>query len=92
VGFRSSKRATDRRRFELATSVVVDLPDQKRHMMERLHLSNDVLQHRKVLVVDDDVGNIFALATVLESQGMEVISATNGRQTIELIERTLDLI
>jgi CheY-like chemotaxis protein len=71
--------------------VVSDLPEAKRHMLERLHGSNEVLRHRKVLVVDDDVRNIFALTTVLENQDMEVLSATNGRQAIELIETTPDL-
>ena len=55
-------------------------------MLERLHGSNEVLRGRKVLVVDDDARNIFALTTVLENQDMEVLSATNGRQAIELIE------
>jgi CheY-like chemotaxis protein len=71
--------------------VVSDLPEAKRHMLERLHGSNEVLRQRKVLVVDDDVRNIFALTTVLENQDMEVLSATNGRQAIELIETTPDL-
>jgi HAMP domain-containing protein/CheY-like chemotaxis protein/signal transduction histidine kinase len=71
--------------------VVSDLPEAKRRMLERLHGSNEVLRHRKVLVVDDDVRNIFALTTVLENQDMEVLSATNGRQAIELIETTPDL-
>ena len=44
-----------------------------------------------MLVVDDDARNIFALTTVLENQEMEVVSATNGRQAIELIESTPDL-
>ena len=68
--------------------VVADLPESKRQMLERLHGSNEVLRGRKVLVVDDDARNIFALTTVLENQDMEVISATNGRQAIELIEET----
>jgi HAMP domain-containing protein/signal transduction histidine kinase/CheY-like chemotaxis protein len=71
--------------------VVADLPAPKRQMLERLHGSNDVLQHRKVLVVDDDARNIFALTTVLENQEMEVVSATNGRQAIELIRAMPDL-
>jgi len=71
--------------------VVADLPAAKRHMLERLHGSNDVLRTRKVLVVDDDARNIFALTTVLENQEMEVVSATNGRQAIELIQSTPDL-
>jgi CheY-like chemotaxis protein len=71
--------------------VIEDLPDGKRKMIERLHRSTEALHGRKVLVVDDDARNIFALATVLESQEMEVISAMNGRQAIELIETTPDL-
>ena len=53
-------------------------------MLERLHGSNEVLRGRKVLVVDDDARNIFALTTVLENQDMDVLSATNGRQAIEI--------
>jgi CheY-like chemotaxis protein/signal transduction histidine kinase len=71
--------------------VVSDLPEAKRNMIERLHGSSDALRSRKVLVVDDDARNIFALTTVLETQEMEVISATNGRQAIEIIESTPDL-
>jgi CheY-like chemotaxis protein len=71
--------------------VVADLPERQRQMLERLHGSNDVLKQRKVLVVDDDARNIFALATVLENQEMDVCSATNGRQAIDLIQATPDL-
>src|SRR5262249_6053699 len=71
--------------------VIGNLPEQKRRMIERLHGSTEVLRGRKVLIVDDDARNIFALTTVLEHQGMEVLSATNGRQAIELINSTPDL-
>ena len=60
-------------------------------MLEQLQRSNEALRSRKVLVVDDDARNIFALSIVLENQEMEVLSATNGRQAIELIESTPDL-
>jgi CheY-like chemotaxis protein len=71
--------------------VVTDLPLEKQAMLERLHGGREVLRGRKVLVVDDDARNIFALTSVLENHDMEVISATNGRQAIEIIERTPDL-
>jgi CheY-like chemotaxis protein len=71
--------------------VVTDLPAEKRAMLERLHGSKEVLRNRKVLVVDDDARNIFALTSLLENQEMQVISATNGRKAIELIENTSDL-
>jgi HAMP domain-containing protein/CheY-like chemotaxis protein/signal transduction histidine kinase len=71
--------------------VIADLPEDKRRMIERLHGSAEALRNRRVLVVDDDARNIFALTTILESQEMEVLSATNGRQAIELIQKTPDL-
>ena len=70
---------------------VANLPVEKQRMLERLHGSNEVLQGRKALVVDDDARNIFALTSLLESHDMDVISATNGRQAIELIQNTPDL-
>ena len=71
--------------------VVADLPVEKQKLLERLHGSNEILHRRKVLVVDDDARNIFALASLLESHEIEVISATNGRQAIDLIQTTPDL-
>ena len=71
--------------------VVTNLPEAKQKMLEKLHASNDVLRHRKVLIVDDDARNIFALTTMLENQEMDVVSATNGRQAIELIQNNPDI-
>jgi len=71
--------------------VVAGLPEQKRKMLARLHNSNEVLRGRKALVVDDDARNIFALTTILENQEMEVLSATNGRQAIEIIQNQPEL-
>ncbi len=71
--------------------VVTDLPADKQSMLERLHGSNEVLRGRKILVVDDDARNIFALTSLLENQEMEVITATNGRAAINLIQDTPDL-
>uniref|UniRef100_UPI000E5A597E HAMP domain-containing protein n=1 Tax=Caldimonas tepidiphila TaxID=2315841 RepID=UPI000E5A597E len=44
------------------------------------------LAGRKALIVDDDMRNIFALATVLDDQGMQIVSADNGREAIRLVE------
>ncbi|MBA3773651.1 MAG: HAMP domain-containing protein [Ramlibacter sp.] len=68
--------------------VVTQLPSQKQAMLERLHNSTEVLRGRKVLVVDDDARNIFALTSVLENHEVDVISATNGRQAIDMINET----
>jgi CheY-like chemotaxis protein len=71
--------------------VITELPDDKQRMLERLHRSNEALHGRKILVVDDDARNIFALTSLLENQEMEVIPATNGRDAIEIIKNTDDL-
>ena len=66
--------------------VVSDLPPEKQAMLERLHGSDEDLVGKQVLVVDDDVRNIFALSSVLERRGMEVLTASTGREAIELLE------
>ncbi|MEO5822798.1 MAG: response regulator, partial [Vicinamibacteraceae bacterium] len=71
--------------------VTSKLPREKQKMLERLHRSDDDLVGKAVLVVDDDVRNIFALSSVLERRGMKVLTASTGSEAIELLERTDDL-
>ena len=71
--------------------VVADLPPEKQKMLDRLHRSDDALVGKKVLVVDDDVRNIFALSSVLERRGMTVLTAGTGREAIATLESTADL-
>src|SRR4030095_16974617 len=70
--------------------VVTELPPEKQRMLDRLHHSDDALVGNKVVVVDDDVRNIFALSSVLERRGMTVLSASTGREAISLLESTPD--
>jgi CheY-like chemotaxis protein len=71
--------------------VVTDLPPNKQAMLERLNGSKEILRSRKVLVVDDDARNIFALTSLLENHEVDVISTTKGKDAIELIETTPDI-
>ena len=71
--------------------VVANLPAEKQRMLDRLHQSDEALYGRKVLIVDDDVRNIFALSSVLERRGMTVLTAGTGREAIATIESTPDL-
>jgi HAMP domain-containing protein/CheY-like chemotaxis protein/signal transduction histidine kinase len=71
--------------------VVADLPAEKQKMLERLHHSDEALVGKKVLVVDDDVRNIFALSSVLERRGMTVLTAGTGREAISTLESTPDV-
>ena len=71
--------------------VVADLPQEKQKMLDRLHRSDEALIGKKVLVVDDDMRNIFALSSVLERRGMAVLTAGTGREAISMLESTPDV-
>src|SRR6185437_10277361 len=68
--------------------VVADLPPEKQRMIERLHSSDEDLVGKQVLLVDDDARNIFALSSVLERRGMQVLTATTGREAIDMLDAT----
>jgi len=89
-GVRSPERLLDETALFLHR-VVRNLPVAKQKMIEALHEGDEPLHGRKVLVVDDDVRNIFALNSVLERRGMQVINASNGMDAIKLVESTDDL-
>jgi len=89
-GVRSPERLLDETALFLHR-VIADLPASKQEMIETLHESDEPLSGRKVLVVDDDIRNIFALNSLLERHNMQVITATNGEEAIKLVESTDDL-
>lgn len=67
------------------------LPHEKRQMLQMVHDKEAILRGKKVLVVDDDMRNTFALATVLEERDMEVIVAKNGKESLQLLNETPDI-
>ena len=71
--------------------VQANLPPPKRQMLEQLHQTDPVLANRKILIVDDDLRNIFAVTSFLESYQMQVLFAENGRDGIERLETNPDI-
>lgn len=67
--------------------VVSDLPPRQQAMLEKARSRNAVLEGRHVLIVEDDVRNIFAVTSVLEPHGVVVRIARNGREAVEMVER-----
>jgi HAMP domain-containing protein/signal transduction histidine kinase/DNA-binding response OmpR family regulator len=65
-----------------------DLSESQRETLKALRQGSSLLAGKKVLVVDDDVRNIFALSTVLEQHGLQVVHAENGRTGIEMLLKT----
>ncbi|HLJ38619.1 MAG TPA: response regulator, partial [Steroidobacteraceae bacterium] len=89
-GVRSPERLLDETALFLHLAIA-ELPESKQRMIEALHQSDEPLSGRKVLVVDDDIRNIFALNSLLERHSMHVITASNGEEAIKLAEKTDDL-
>jgi len=71
--------------------VTANLPESRQRMLEQLHRTDPALTGRKVLIVDDDVRNIFALTTFLERSRMEVSYAESGREGIARLQEAGDI-
>jgi CheY-like chemotaxis protein len=89
-GVKSPERLLDETALFLHR-VIADLPEPRQRMIESLYRGSDALAGRKVLLVDDDIRNVFALSSVLERHGMEVVSASNGQDAIDILKGADDL-
>ncbi len=67
-----------------------NLPQDKQRILRMIHDKESILMGKKVLVVDDDIRNTFALATVLEEKNMEVITAKNGKEALNILDEQTD--
>jgi len=85
---RSPERLLDETSLVLHRNVA-NLPERQRKMLEMLH--QGVLDGKKVLLVDDDIRNIFAMTSVLERFKMRVVSAENGKDAIQILTDQHDI-
>ncbi|PTY04440.1 hybrid sensor histidine kinase/response regulator [Verrucomicrobia bacterium LW23] len=67
------------------------MPDARREAIERLYQAETVLRDKKILIVDDDIRNIFAMTSLLERYQMEIFSAETGKIALELLQATPDI-
>jgi CheY-like chemotaxis protein len=68
-----------------------DLEPKQRRIVEQLRETDATLVGKTVLVIDDDVRNIFALTSLLEDHRLKVVHAENGRTGIELLQNTPEI-
>jgi HAMP domain-containing protein/signal transduction histidine kinase/DNA-binding response OmpR family regulator len=68
-----------------------ELPELMRERIETFYMREDVLNGKKVLIVDDDVRNLFALTTVLERYGLNVQIAESGQEAIDILEQVKNI-
>ncbi len=60
-----------------------ELPAEKKRMLQRIHDREAVFQGKKILLVDDDMRNVYAITNILEEKGMRVVIGKNGKEGIE---------
>jgi len=82
---RSPERLLDEALLSLHYEVA-GLPESKRQILRTLHESDAALAGRKVLIVDDDIRNIFAMTSLLERYQMQILSAETGKAALDLLD------
>ena len=87
---RSAERLVDEAALFLHRPVET-LPAATRQMLENLHHAGSILADKKVLIVDDDIRNIFAMTSILEPHNMHIMSAETGKSVIEILQGTPEI-
>ncbi len=68
-----------------------NLPEEKQKMLKVVHNKEDIMKDKKVLIVDDDMRNVFALSSLLEERGMKVEVGRNGKEGLEKLAKSADV-
>jgi CheY-like chemotaxis protein/HAMP domain-containing protein len=70
------------------------LPKEKQTIIRKLHKTDEVLRNKKVLVVDDDIRNVYSLVNALEGEGLHCITAENGKDALKALKQneSIDII
>ncbi len=89
-GEKSAERLLDETTLFLHT-VEKNLPEEKRKMIRLLHDKESIFKDRTILVVDDDMRNVFALSSVLEEKGFKLVHAKNGLESLEKLDENPDM-
>ncbi|MDZ7742565.1 MAG: response regulator [Bacteroidota bacterium] len=89
-GVKSDERLVDETALFLHR-VVENMPEKQQEMIEKLHKSEDIFKDKKVMLVDDDMRNVFALTKVLNEKGIRVIRAENGKAALDLLEKEKEI-
>ncbi len=71
--------------------IEAELPEEKREILRMIHDKELILKDKKILIVDDDMRNVFALSSILEEKGMEILAGKNGKEGIETLKENPDV-
>ena len=89
-GVRSEERLLDETSLFLHR-MVGKLPEMKKKMILNLYDSDDMFQDKKILIVDDDMRNVFALSQLLTQKGFKVLKAENGLKALDILDKEVDV-
>jgi len=89
-GDKSAERLLDEATLFMHT-IESNLPEEKRKMIHLLHDKEAIFKDRTILVVDDDMRNVFALSSVLEEKGFNLLHAKNGLESLKKLEMNPDI-
>jgi len=84
-GVKSEERLLDETALFLHRTIS-NLPKSKQLIINNLYDKEAVFHSKKILLVDDDMRNLFALSKILKERGMEIIKAENGKNALEMLE------
>lgn len=89
-GVKSEERLLDETALFLHRTIS-DLPASKQRIITDLYDKESIFTRKKILLVDDDMRNVFALSKVLKERGMEVVKAENGLKALEALNKDPDI-
>ena len=90
-GVRSEERLLDETSLFLHR-IIKDLPESKKQMLATIHDKETLLKGKTIMIVDDDMRNVFALSKALGDLGVKIIKAENGEKAISLLDNKTDLV
>jgi CheY-like chemotaxis protein/HAMP domain-containing protein len=89
-GVKSPERLLDETSLFLHR-VEANLSEEKKKMLRMVHDKELILQDKKILLVDDDMRNVFAMASILEEYGVRVLIGKNGKEGLECLNKNPDI-
>jgi CheY-like chemotaxis protein/signal transduction histidine kinase/CHASE3 domain sensor protein len=89
-GIKSEERLLDETALFLHRTIS-NLPTSKQMIINNLYDKEAVFHSKKILLVDDDMRNVFALSKILQERGMEVIKSENGKKALEMLDTHTDI-
>jgi tubulin-specific chaperone A len=89
-GVKSPERLLDETALFLH-QVIAELPASKQQAIQKLYRQEDILWDKKILIVDDDMRNSFALSKLLGERGVKVEIVPNGQKALEMLNDISDI-